>query len=175
MHAHVAYKPFDNITISGVGRRASRRPTPSVRTPGVPQGSPRHPTSAALPAAKVVASSRDTIERSPPPRTHTANRPVCAGGGSGARQTYTYETLVQYADSPLSKLPPAGLAAFPPELARKVTLAGPRRAPPRRPAPPLPPPCGPAPAPARLLAPFRVWPPLHHPNYLAALLCRNFY
>lgn len=98
---------------------------------------------------------------------------MCAGGGSGARQTYTYETLVQYADSPLSKLPPAGLSAFPPELARKVTLAGPRRAPPpaRRPAPPA---C-PAPPAQRLLAPFRVWPPLHHPNYLAALLCRNFY
>ncbi|XP_060800512.1 eukaryotic translation initiation factor 4E-binding protein Mextli isoform X2 [Amyelois transitella] len=43
-------------------------------------------------------------------------------GGSGARQTYTYETLVQYADSPLSKLPPAGLAGFPPELARKSCL-----------------------------------------------------
>ncbi|XP_053604365.1 eukaryotic translation initiation factor 4E-binding protein Mextli isoform X6 [Plodia interpunctella] len=43
-------------------------------------------------------------------------------GGSGTRQTYTYETLVQYADSPLSKLPPAGLAAFPPELARKSCL-----------------------------------------------------
>ncbi|XP_046961033.1 eukaryotic translation initiation factor 4E-binding protein Mextli isoform X5 [Vanessa cardui] len=40
----------------------------------------------------------------------------------GARQTYSYETLVQYADSPLSKLPPAGLAAFPPELARKSCL-----------------------------------------------------
>lgn len=71
----------------------------------------------------------------------------------GARQTYSYETLVQYADSPLSKLPPAGLAAFPPELARKVTLAGARPPAPR----------------------CRVWPPLHHPNYLAALLCRNFY
>lgn len=79
-------------------------------------------------------------------------------GGGGARQTYTYETLVQYADSPLSKLPPHGLGAFPAELARKVTL-GARRA---------------APAP-RVLAPFRVWAPLHHPNYLAALLCRNFY
>ncbi|XP_059046203.1 eukaryotic translation initiation factor 4E-binding protein Mextli isoform X5 [Achroia grisella] len=44
------------------------------------------------------------------------------GGGPGARQTYTYETLVQYADSPLSKLPPAGLAGFPPELARKSCL-----------------------------------------------------
>ncbi|XP_068621650.1 eukaryotic translation initiation factor 4E-binding protein Mextli isoform X3 [Battus philenor] len=43
-------------------------------------------------------------------------------GAAGARQTYTYETLVQYADSPLSKLPPAGLAAFPPELARKSCL-----------------------------------------------------
>ncbi|CAG4998117.1 unnamed protein product [Parnassius apollo] len=43
-------------------------------------------------------------------------------GGGGARQTYTYETLVQYADSPLSKLPPAGLAGFPPELARKSCL-----------------------------------------------------
>ncbi|KAJ0182014.1 hypothetical protein K1T71_002736 [Dendrolimus kikuchii] len=42
--------------------------------------------------------------------------------GGGSRQTYTYETLVQYADSPLSKLPPAGLAAFPPELARKSCL-----------------------------------------------------
>ncbi|CAG9566673.1 unnamed protein product [Danaus chrysippus] len=81
------------------------------------------------------------------------------GAGGGARQTYSYETLVQYADSPLSKLPPAGLAAFPPELARKVTLSGPRRAPPPAPQP----------------APCRLWPPLHHPNYLAALLCRNFY
>uniref|UniRef100_A0A2A4JS86 K Homology domain-containing protein n=1 Tax=Heliothis virescens TaxID=7102 RepID=A0A2A4JS86_HELVI len=45
-----------------------------------------------------------------------------AGGASGSRQTYTYETLVQYADSPLSKLPPSGLAAFPPELARKSCL-----------------------------------------------------
>ncbi|XP_061379510.1 eukaryotic translation initiation factor 4E-binding protein Mextli isoform X5 [Danaus plexippus] len=44
------------------------------------------------------------------------------GAGGGARQTYSYETLVQYADSPLSKLPPAGLAAFPPELARKSCL-----------------------------------------------------
>ncbi|XP_072936941.1 eukaryotic translation initiation factor 4E-binding protein Mextli isoform X3 [Epargyreus clarus] len=43
-------------------------------------------------------------------------------GAGGARQTYTYETLVQYADSPLSKLPPAGLAAFPPDLARKSCL-----------------------------------------------------
>lgn len=86
-----------------------------------------------------------------------------AGGTSGSRQTYTYETLVQYADSPLSKLPPSGLGAFPPELARKVTPGGARRA-----APAL----GPAP---RLLTPFRVWAPLHHPNYLAALLCRNFY
>lgn len=84
---------------------------------------------------------------------------VVAGAASGARQTYSYETLVQYADSPLSKLPPSGLAAFPAELARKVTLGG------RRPAPPAP----------RVLTPFRVWAPLHHPNYLAALLCRNFY
>ncbi|XP_026726941.1 eukaryotic translation initiation factor 4E-binding protein Mextli isoform X4 [Trichoplusia ni] len=43
-------------------------------------------------------------------------------GGGGARQTYTYETLVQYADSPLSKLPPHGLGAFPAELARKSCL-----------------------------------------------------
>ncbi|XP_045537130.1 eukaryotic translation initiation factor 4E-binding protein Mextli isoform X6 [Papilio machaon] len=43
-------------------------------------------------------------------------------GAAGARQTYTYETLVQYADSPLSKLPPAGLAGFPPELVRKTCL-----------------------------------------------------
>ncbi|XP_063529386.1 eukaryotic translation initiation factor 4E-binding protein Mextli isoform X5 [Cydia strobilella] len=48
--------------------------------------------------------------------------PGGAGAGAGVRQTYTYETLVQYADSPLSKLPPAGLAAFPPELARKSCL-----------------------------------------------------
>ncbi|KAF9804141.1 hypothetical protein SFRURICE_020569, partial [Spodoptera frugiperda] len=61
------------------------------------------------------------------------------GAASGARQTYSYETLVQYADSPLSKLPPSGLAAFPAELARKVTLGG------RRPAPPAP----------RVLTPFR--------------------
>ncbi|XP_035446783.1 eukaryotic translation initiation factor 4E-binding protein Mextli isoform X6 [Spodoptera frugiperda] len=45
-----------------------------------------------------------------------------AGAASGARQTYSYETLVQYADSPLSKLPPSGLAAFPAELARKSCL-----------------------------------------------------
>ncbi|CAH2988902.1 unnamed protein product [Chilo suppressalis] len=51
---------------------------------------------------------------------HGQNENEHAGGaGCGSRQTYTYETLVQYADSPLSKLPPAGLAAFPPELARK--------------------------------------------------------
>ncbi|XP_063529384.1 eukaryotic translation initiation factor 4E-binding protein Mextli isoform X3 [Cydia strobilella] len=50
--------------------------------------------------------------------------PGGAGAGAGVRQTYTYETLVQYADSPLSKLPPAGLAAFPPELARKPEGAG---------------------------------------------------
>lgn len=106
-------------------------------------------------------------------------RSTVAGGASGTRQTYTYETLVQYADSPLSKLPPAGLAAFPPELARKVTLAAPRRAPPpRRPAASA---HAPAPAPAhlahsqRVVTPFRAWTPLHHPNYLAALLCRNFY
>ncbi|XP_062524302.1 eukaryotic translation initiation factor 4E-binding protein Mextli isoform X7 [Bombyx mori] len=48
--------------------------------------------------------------------------PADAGVGGGGRQTYTYETLVQYADSPLSKLPPAGLAGFPPELARKSCL-----------------------------------------------------
>lgn len=83
-------------------------------------------------------------------------------GGGGSRQVYTYETLLQYADSPLSKPPPAGLAAFPAELARKVT---PRRAPP-------------APLACPSLPPHRLrsaWPPLHHPNYLAALLCRNFY
>ncbi|KAH9639876.1 hypothetical protein HF086_015727 [Spodoptera exigua] len=85
---------------------------------------------------------------------------MVAGAASGARQTYSYETLVQYADSPLSKLPPSGLAAFPAELARKVTLGAARR-----PAPPAP----------RVLTPFRVWAPLQHPNYLAALLCRNFY
>lgn len=80
---------------------------------------------------------------------------------------YTYETLVQYADSPLSKLPPAGLAGFPAELARKVTLQGPRR---RRLTPPPPPP-----PPVHTYTPYRPWAPLHHPNYLAALLCRNFY
>ncbi|XP_030031496.1 eukaryotic translation initiation factor 4E-binding protein Mextli isoform X5 [Manduca sexta] len=42
--------------------------------------------------------------------------------GGGSRQCYTYETLLQYADSPLSKLPPAGLAGFPQELARKSCL-----------------------------------------------------
>ncbi|XP_063358289.1 eukaryotic translation initiation factor 4E-binding protein Mextli isoform X3 [Cydia amplana] len=50
--------------------------------------------------------------------------PGGCGAGAVPRQTYTYETLVQYADSPLSKLPPAGLAAFPPELARKPEGAG---------------------------------------------------
>ena len=91
-------------------------------------------------------------------------------GGAGSRQIYTYETLVQYADSPLSKLPPSGLAAFPPELARKVTLDGRRT-----PAPHASHAAHAAHAPARVLTPFRVWAPLHHPNYLAALLCRNFY
>lgn len=90
---------------------------------------------------------------------------VSAGGGGGSRQIYTYETLLQYADSPLSKPPPAGLAAFPAELARKVT---PRRAPFHLACPPHPP--------ALPLHRLRsAWPPLHHPNYLAALLCRNFY
>ncbi|KAG6457574.1 hypothetical protein O3G_MSEX010392 [Manduca sexta] len=93
-----------------------------------------------------------------------------AGGGS--RQCYTYETLLQYADSPLSKLPPAGLAGFPQELARKVTLAEPRAAPRRPPHSPAPAPLAPPPPPPPL---YRVWTPLHHPNYLAALLCRNFY
>ncbi|CAH2067175.1 unnamed protein product, partial [Iphiclides podalirius] len=98
-------------------------------------------------------------------------------GAAVSRQTYTYETLVQYADSPLSKLPPAGLAAFPPELARKVTPRREPRPPPAPHAPHAPHPTHAAHAPVsqRLLAPFRVWPPLHHPNYLAALLCRNFY
>ncbi|XP_050670417.1 eukaryotic translation initiation factor 4E-binding protein Mextli isoform X2 [Leptidea sinapis] len=40
----------------------------------------------------------------------------------GARQSYSYESLVRLADSPLSKLPPAGLGSFPPELARKTCL-----------------------------------------------------
>ncbi|XP_039764799.1 eukaryotic translation initiation factor 4E-binding protein Mextli isoform X1 [Pararge aegeria] len=52
--------------------------------------------------------------------SRAASTDKSAGGGS--RQTYSYETLVQYADSPLSKLPPAGLAAFPSELARKSCL-----------------------------------------------------
>ncbi|VVC99860.1 unnamed protein product [Leptidea sinapis] len=39
-----------------------------------------------------------------------------------ARQSYSYESLVRLADSPLSKLPPAGLGSFPPELARKTCL-----------------------------------------------------
>lgn len=89
-----------------------------------------------------------------------SGRCACAGVG-GSRQVYTYEMLLQYADSPLSKPPPAGLAAFPAELARKVT---PRRAPPPLACPSLPP--------HRMRS---AWPPLHHPNYLAALLCRNFY
>lgn len=83
-------------------------------------------------------------------------------GTPGPRVTYSYEALLQYAESPLSKLPPAGLAAFPPELARKVTPA--RRL---RPAPP---PALPPPPPT-----YRAYTPFHHPNYLAALLCRNFY
>ncbi|VVC99858.1 unnamed protein product [Leptidea sinapis] len=41
---------------------------------------------------------------------------------NGARQSYSYESLVRLADSPLSKLPPAGLGSFPPELARKTCL-----------------------------------------------------
>uniref|UniRef100_A0A1E1WFA4 K Homology domain-containing protein n=1 Tax=Pectinophora gossypiella TaxID=13191 RepID=A0A1E1WFA4_PECGO len=55
-----------------------------------------------------------------PPNEH--NDQQVGGGGGGSRQTYTYETLVQYADSPLSKVPPGGLASFPPELARKSCL-----------------------------------------------------
>lgn len=103
-------------------------------------------------------------------------RAGCGGGGGGARQTYTYETLVQYADSPLSKLPPAGLAAFPPELARKVTLPAPRSAAPhmRRPMLHSYPPHSPH-SPYPPLRALGAWPPLHRPNYLAALLCRNFY
>ncbi|XP_045785775.1 eukaryotic translation initiation factor 4E-binding protein Mextli isoform X11 [Maniola jurtina] len=42
--------------------------------------------------------------------------------GAGMRQMYSYETLVQYADSPLSKTPPTGFDAFPAELARKSCL-----------------------------------------------------
>lgn len=94
---------------------------------------------------------------------------VVGGSGGGSRQTYSYETLLQYAESPLSKPPPAGLALFPGELARKVT--------PRRAAPPHNlyhhPPAPPTLPPAQRMR--TGWPPLHHPNYLAALLCRNFY
>ncbi|XP_047544921.1 eukaryotic translation initiation factor 4E-binding protein Mextli isoform X8 [Vanessa atalanta] len=72
---------------------------------------PRRPTTTATkPNPHLIISQRTK-------RVHV----VCAVAG-GARQTYSYETLVQYADSPLSKLPPAGLAAFPPELARKSCL-----------------------------------------------------
>ncbi|XP_034827915.1 eukaryotic translation initiation factor 4E-binding protein Mextli isoform X3 [Maniola hyperantus] len=42
--------------------------------------------------------------------------------GAGMRQMYSYETLVQFADSPLSKTPPTGYDAFPPELTRKSCL-----------------------------------------------------
>ncbi|XP_041981561.1 eukaryotic translation initiation factor 4E-binding protein Mextli isoform X2 [Aricia agestis] len=56
------------------------------------------------------------------PATPATPAPPATPGGGSSRQTYSYETLVQFADSPLSKLPPAGLAAFPPELARKGCL-----------------------------------------------------
>ncbi|XP_075992569.1 eukaryotic translation initiation factor mextil isoform X2 [Anticarsia gemmatalis] len=71
-----------------------------------------------------AANSQAAAETDATPRRPRFSRAtsIDKNQGGGARQTYTYETLVQYADSPLSKLPPAGLGAFPPELARKTCL-----------------------------------------------------
>ncbi|XP_073942043.1 eukaryotic translation initiation factor mextil isoform X1 [Choristoneura fumiferana] len=77
------------------------------------------PPAAAAAAAELAAGEGEATPRRPR-FSRAASSDKNQGGGS--RQTYTYETLVQYADSPLSKLPPAGLAAFPPELARKSCL-----------------------------------------------------
>ncbi|GBP31193.1 hypothetical protein EVAR_21631_1 [Eumeta japonica] len=115
-------------------------------------------------------------------RAHSTDKKegVSTSSGGTPRQTYSYETLVQYADSPLSKVPPSGLAAFPPEIARKVmhyaAYAGRPRFLRRLPPPPPPPhaallPPSVTPGPLSL----RHWPPMHHPNYLAALLCHNYY
>ncbi|XP_037976879.1 eukaryotic translation initiation factor 4E-binding protein Mextli isoform X3 [Plutella xylostella] len=71
----------------------------------------------------VFAPSNDAADEAPRrPRFSRATSTDKGQGGSGQRQVYTYETLLQYADSPLSKLPPPGLAAFPAELARKSCL-----------------------------------------------------
>lgn len=88
--------------------------------------------------------------------------------GAGTRQVYSYETLIWYADSPQSKLPPADHESYPPELARKVNEDGP---------PPLRAPHAyrePARAPHHPRCPRACLPP-HGPNYLAKLLCQNFY
>ncbi|CAF4785245.1 unnamed protein product [Pieris macdunnoughi] len=73
-----------------------------------------------VPAQDNQAGEGDTLPRRP--RFSRATSTDKNQGSAGTRQVYTYETLVQYADSPLSKLPPAGLAAFPPDLARKSCL-----------------------------------------------------
>ncbi|XP_004930931.1 eukaryotic translation initiation factor 4E-binding protein Mextli isoform X2 [Bombyx mori] len=78
------------------------------------------PAPAALPADAAAADGDLTPRR--PRFSRATSTDKNQGVGGGGRQTYTYETLVQYADSPLSKLPPAGLAGFPPELARKSCL-----------------------------------------------------
>ncbi|XP_047986971.1 eukaryotic translation initiation factor 4E-binding protein Mextli isoform X6 [Leguminivora glycinivorella] len=80
----------------------------------------------AQPTSQDEAAADDAVPRRPRfSRAASTDKNQGPGGSTaapGSRQTYTYETLVQYADSPLSKLPPAGLALFPPELARKSCL-----------------------------------------------------
>ncbi|XP_038221917.1 eukaryotic translation initiation factor 4E-binding protein Mextli isoform X6 [Zerene cesonia] len=82
----------------------------------------------APPAADDHAGDGEAVPRRPRFSRATStdkNQATCVwhgAGAAGSRQVYTYETLVQYADSPLSKLPPAGLASFPPDLARKSCL-----------------------------------------------------
>ncbi|CAH0726066.1 unnamed protein product, partial [Brenthis ino] len=85
----------------------------------VPAGAAPAPAGPA-PADDPAAAEGEAAPRRPRFSRATSTDKSAAGGGS--RQTYSYETLVQYADSPLSKLPPAGLAAFPAELARKTCL-----------------------------------------------------
>ncbi|XP_045511148.1 eukaryotic translation initiation factor 4E-binding protein Mextli isoform X2 [Colias croceus] len=70
----------------------------------------------------VIGSDGEAVPRRPRFSRATSTDKNQGAGAAGSRQVYTYETLVQYADSPLSKLPPAGLASFPPELARKSCL-----------------------------------------------------
>ncbi|KOB78991.1 MIF4G domain-containing protein B [Operophtera brumata] len=74
----------------------------------------------APPAADQPAGGEDATPRRPRFSRAASTDKNQGGGSGGSRQIYTYETLLQYADSPLSKPPPAGLAAFPAELARKV-------------------------------------------------------